>query len=51
MDRLSAQKDLQYQQMKAMWEEIKAVENLRKVAEKLAKEQPDQNQKKEDHEL
>ena len=51
MDRLSAQKDLQYQQMKAMWEEIKAVENLRQVAEKLAKEQPDQNLKNEDHEL
>lgn len=51
MDKLSAQKDLQYQQMKAMREEIKAVESLRKVAEKLEKEQPDQSRKKEDHEL
>lgn len=50
-DKPAAQKDLQYQQMKAMREEIKAVENLRKAAEKPAKEQPNQNQKKEDHEL
>ena len=50
-EKLSAQKDLQYQQMKAMREEIKAVEGLRKAAEKLAKEQPDQSRKKEDHEL
>lgn len=46
MDKLSAQKDLQYQQMKAMREEIKAVESLRKVAEKLEKEQPDQSRKR-----
>ena len=51
MDKLSAQKGLQYQQMTAMREEIKAVESLRKVAEKLEKEQPDQSRKKEDHEL
>lgn len=50
-DKLAAQKDLQYQQMKAMREEIKAVESLRKAAEQLAKEQPDQSKKKEDHEL
>lgn len=51
MDKLSAQKDLQYQQMKAMREEIKALEGLRKAAEKLEKEQPDQKRKKGDHEL
>ena len=50
-DKLAAQKDLQYQQMKAMREEIKAVESLRKAAEQLAKEQPDQSKKKENHEL
>jgi len=49
--KLTAQIDLQYQQMKAMREEIKAGENLRKAAEKLAKEQPDQNRKKEGYEL
>lgn len=50
-DKLAAQINLQYQQMKAMREEIKAVENLRKAAEKLAKEQPDQSRKKENYEL
>jgi len=50
-DKLAGQIDLQYQQMKAMHEEIKAVENLRKAAEKLAKEQSDQNLKKEGYEL
>jgi len=49
MDKLSAQKDLQYQQMKTMREEIKAVEGLRKTAEQLAKTEP--AHKKEDHEL
>lgn len=34
-----------------MREEIKAVESLRKAAEQLAKEQPDQSKKKENHEL
>lgn len=48
-DKLAAQKDLQYQQMKAMREEIKAVENLRKTAEQLAK--TEQTYKKEEHEL
>ena len=48
-EKLTAQKELQYQQMKAMREEIKAVEGLRKAAEQLAKtEQP---HKKEEHEL
>ncbi len=50
-DKLTAQIDLQFQRMKAMREEIKAVENLRKAAEKPAKEQSDQNRKKEGHEL
>ena len=51
VETLTAKKDLQYQDMWAMWEELKAVETLRKAAEKLAKEQPDQTHKKEDHEL
>lgn len=51
MNKLSAQKDLQYQQMKSMREEIKAVESLRKAAEQLAKEQPNQNRKKGNYEL
>lgn len=36
-EKLTAQKDLQYQQMKAMREEIKAVEGLRKAAEQLSR--------------
>ena len=48
-EKLTAQKDLQYQQMKAMREEIKAVEGLRKAAEQLAK--TEQTTKKEEHEL
>ena len=51
VETLTAKKDLQYQDMWAMWEELKAVETLRKAAEKLAKEQPDQTQKMEYHEL
>lgn len=51
MDKLSAQKDLEYQQMKTMREEIKAVEGLRKAAGRLAKAQPEQGRKKEDHDL
>lgn len=35
-EKLTAQKDLQYQQMKAMRKEIKAVEGLRKAAEQLS---------------
>ena len=41
MDKLSAQKDLQYQQMKAMREELKAVERLRKAADQLARQEQD----------
>lgn len=37
--------------MKAMREEIKAVEKLRKAAEKLAEEQPEQSRTKEGYEL
>ncbi|WP_269477191.1 MobQ family relaxase [Hominibacterium faecale] len=48
-EKLTAQKELQYQQMKAMREEIKAVEGLRKAAEQLAK--TEQTHKKEEHEL
>lgn len=48
-EKLTAQKELQYQQMKAMREEIKAVEGLRKAAEQLAK--TEQTHKKEKHEL
>ena len=35
---LTAQKNLQYQELRAMREEIKAVEKLRKTAEQLAKD-------------
>lgn len=48
-EKLTAQKELQYQQMKAMREEIKAVEGLRKAGEQLAK--TEQTHKKEEHEL
>ena len=43
--RLTAQKDMDYQKMRAMRDEIKAVENLRKVADRLARE--GQHQQKE----
>ena len=43
--KLSAQKDADYQKMRAMREEIKGVENLRKAADRLARE--GQNQQKE----
>ena len=36
-EKLTTQKDLQYQQMKAMWEEIKAVKGLRKATGQLAR--------------
>ncbi len=36
--KLTAQKDFDYQKMRAMRDEIKAVENLRKAAERLARE-------------
>ncbi len=43
--KLAAQKDVDYTKMRAMREEIKAVENLRKAAERLARE--GQNRQKE----
>jgi hypothetical protein len=43
--RLTAQKDFDYQQMRDMREDIKAVENLRKTADRLARE--GQHQQKE----
>ncbi len=36
--KLTAQKDMDYQKMRAMREEIKAVESLRKAADRLARE-------------
>lgn len=48
---LTAKKDLGYKEMRDMREQLKAIESLRKAAEKLAKEQPDQSKQKEDHEL
>ena len=38
IDRLTAQKDLDYQKMRAMRDDLKAVESLRKTAERLARE-------------
>ena len=43
--KLTAQKDFDYQQMRDMREDIKAVENLRKTADRLARE--GQHQQKE----
>ena len=42
-DVLTAQKNLQYQELRAMREEIKAVEKLRKTAEQLEKEAQPKN--------
>lgn len=49
VDTLTAKKDLQYQDMRAMREELKAVERLKKTAEQLARSE--QAHKKEEHEL
>ena len=38
VDCLTAQKDLDYQKMRAMRDDLKAVESLRKSAERLARE-------------
>ena len=43
--KLTMQKDADYQKMRAMRDEIKAVESLRKAADRLARE--GQNQQKE----
>ena len=45
IEKLTVQKDLDYQKMRAMRDEIKAVESLRKAAEQLAHD--GQNQQKE----
>ena len=45
-DKLTAQKDSQYRDMRAMREEIKSVERLRKAAEQIAKSEQSQ-----EHEL
>lgn len=44
VDKLTAQKDSQYQDMRAMREEIKSVERLRKAAEQISKTEPSKNE-------
>ena len=51
VDTLDAKKTLQYQDMRAMREELKAVEKLKKTAEKIAREEPAQTRKKDGQEL
>ena len=46
VDCLTAQKDLDYQKMRAMRDDLKAVESLRKAAEQLADEGQTQHDKK-----
>ena len=50
-DRLKAEKSVQYQKMKSMREDIRAVENLKKTAEQLARTETEQTRKKEEQEL
>lgn len=50
-DRLKAEKSVQYQKMKSMREDIKAVENLKKTAEQLARTENEPVRKKEEQEL
>ena len=50
-DRLKAEKSVQYQKMKAMREDIKAVENLKKTAEQLVRTETEPARKKEEQEL
>ena len=45
--KLTAQKDMDYQKMRAMRDEIKTVENLRKAADRLAREEQHQQEKQE----
>lgn len=47
VDKLTAQKDSQYRDMRAMREEIKSVERLRKAAEQLSKTEPSKEQEPE----
>ena len=46
VDRLTTQKNLDYQKMRAMRDDLKAVESLRKTAERLASEGQNQHDKK-----
>ena len=50
-DRLKAEKSVQYQKMKSMREDIKAVENLKKTAEQLARTENEPARKKEEQEV
>ena len=50
-EKLAAQKEIHYQEMRTMREQIKAVENLRKAADQLERSQQDRNRKKEDNQL
>ena len=46
-EKLTSQRDMDYQKMRTMRDEIKAVENLRKVADQLAHEGQQQQNKQE----
>ena len=46
VEKLTEQKSMDYQKMRAMRDEIKAVESLRKAAERLTGEEPNQHDKK-----
>ena len=50
-EKLTVQKEIHYQEMRSMREQIKAVENLRKAADQLERSQQDRNRKKEDNQL
>ena len=50
-EKLAVQKEIHYQEMRSMREQIKAVENLRKAADQLERSQQDRNRKKEDNQL
>ncbi|MEY8516865.1 hypothetical protein AALC25_08025 [Lachnospiraceae bacterium 29-84] len=45
-EKLTSQKEIHYQEMRAMREQIKAVENLQKAAEQLERPQQSQVRKK-----
>ena len=47
MDTLTAKKNLQYQAMRAMWEELKAVEKMKKTAEQLTRSEQTRKQEPE----
>ena len=50
-EKLTAQKEIHYQEMRSMREQIRAVENLRKAADQLEKSQQNRNRKKEGNQL